>query len=82
MKPDTVGPEVEKLVAALQPGDVLMLENTRFYKGEEKERLGAGPKQMARLGDVYVNGAFGSAHPLPTHRRKASQDSCQRSPVF
>ena len=61
MAPDTVGPEVEKLVAALQPGDVLMLENTRFYKGEEKNDLELA-KQMARLGDVYVNDAFGSAH--------------------
>lgn len=61
MAPDTVGPEVEKLAAALQPGDVLMLENTRFHKGEEKNDLELA-KQMAKLGDVYVNDAFGSAH--------------------
>ncbi len=61
MAPDTVGPEAEKLAAALQPGDVLMLENTRFYKGEEKNDLELA-KQMAKLGDVYVNDAFGSAH--------------------
>ena len=61
MAPDTVGPEVEKIAAALQPGDVLMLENTRFYKGEEKNDLELA-KQMAKLGDVYVNDAFGSAH--------------------
>ena len=61
MAPDTVGPEVEKLAAALQPGNVLMLENTRFYKGEEKNDLELA-KQMAKLGDVYVNDAFGSAH--------------------
>jgi len=61
MAPDTVGPEVEKMAGALQPGDVLMLENTRFYKGEEKNDLELA-KQMARLGDVYVNDAFGSAH--------------------
>ncbi len=61
MAPDTVGPQVEKLAAALQPGHVLMLENTRFYKGEEKNDLDLA-KQMARLGDVYVNDAFGSAH--------------------
>jgi phosphoglycerate kinase len=61
MAPDTVGPEVEKLAAALKPGDVLMLENTRFYKGEEKNDLELA-QQMAKLGDLYVNDAFGSAH--------------------
>ncbi len=61
MAPDTVGPEVEKLAAALKPGDVLMLENTRFYKGEEKNDLELA-QQMAKLGDIYVNDAFGSAH--------------------
>lgn len=61
MAPDCVGAEVEALAAALQPGDVLMLENTRFHKGEEKNDLELAA-QMARLGDVYVNDAFGSAH--------------------
>lgn len=61
MAPDCVGPEVEAMAQALQPGDVLMLENTRFHKGEEKNDLELA-KQMARLGDVYVNDAFGSAH--------------------
>ena len=61
MAPDCVGPEVEALAQALQPGDVLMLENTRFHKGEEKNDLDLA-KQMAALGDVYVNDAFGSAH--------------------
>jgi phosphoglycerate kinase len=49
------------MAKALQPGDVLMLENTRFHKGEEKNDLDLA-KQMAALGDVYVNDAFGSAH--------------------
>ncbi len=49
------------MAAALQPGDVLMLENTRFEKGEEKNDLDLA-QQMAKLGDVYVNDAFGSAH--------------------
>jgi phosphoglycerate kinase len=59
--PDCVGPEVEAMAKALKPGDVLMLENTRFHKGEEKNDLDLA-KQMAALGDVYVNDAFGSAH--------------------
>jgi len=61
MAPDCVGPEVEALAKALQPGDVLMLENTRFHAGEEKNDLDLA-KQMAALADVYVNDAFGSAH--------------------
>ena len=61
MAPDCVGPEVEKLAKALKPGDVLMLENTRFHAGEEKNDLELA-KQMAALGEVYVNDAFGSAH--------------------
>jgi len=61
MAGDCVGPEVEKLAKALKPGEVLMLENTRFHAGEEKNDLDLA-KQMAALADVYVNDAFGSAH--------------------
>jgi phosphoglycerate kinase len=61
MAPDCIGTEVEALARALQPGDVLMLENTRFHKGEEKNDLELA-RQMAALGDLYVNDAFGSAH--------------------
>jgi phosphoglycerate kinase len=61
MAPDTVGPEVEALAKALKPGEVLMLENTRFHKGEEKNDLDLA-KQMAALAEIYVNDAFGSAH--------------------
>jgi len=61
MAPDCVGPDVEKMAKELKAGDVLMLENTRFHKGEEKNDLDLA-KQMAALGDVYVNDAFGSAH--------------------
>ena len=61
MAPDTMGPEVEVMAKELKPGEVLMLENTRFHKGEEKNDLDLA-KQMAALGDVYVNDAFGSAH--------------------
>lgn len=59
--PATVGDEAEAAAAALQPGEVLVLENTRFEKGEEKNDA-ALAEQFARLGDVYVNDAFGSAH--------------------
>lgn len=61
MAADCVGPEVEKMAKALKPGEVLMLENTRFHAGEEKNDLDLA-KQMAALGDVYGNDAFGSAH--------------------
>ncbi len=58
---DTIGVDAQEAVRALQPGHVLLLENTRFYAGEEKgdEDLA---KAMAALGDVYVNDAFGAAH--------------------
>ena len=59
--PDCVGPEVEAMAKAIKPGEVMMLENTRFHAGEEKNDLELA-KQMASLGDVYVNDAFGSAH--------------------
>ena len=58
---DCVGPVAEEAVANLPPGGVLLLENTRFHKGEEKNDLDLA-QQMAKLGDVYVNDAFGSAH--------------------
>ena len=61
MAPDCVGAEVEMMAKALQPGEVLMLENTRFHAGEEKNDSGLA-KQMAALANVYVNDAFGSAH--------------------
>ena len=49
------------MAKALKPGEVLMLENTRFHPGEEKNDMDLA-KAMAALGDVYVNDAFGSAH--------------------
>jgi phosphoglycerate kinase len=59
--PEPVGPEVEKMAKELKPGEVLMLENTRFHAGEEKNDLNLA-RQWAALADVYVNDAFGSAH--------------------
>ena len=59
--PDCVGPEVEKLVAALKNGEVLLLENLRFHAEEEKNDP-AFAQQLAALCDVYINDAFGAAH--------------------
>ena len=58
---DSIGSEVEEAAAALKPGEVLMLENLRFYKEEEAGDEGFA-KKLANLGDVYVNDAFGTAH--------------------
>lgn len=58
---DCVGPAAESAVAGMKDGDVVLLENTRFHKEEEKNDAGfAG--QLASLGDLYVNDAFGTAH--------------------
>jgi len=58
---DCVGPEVEKAVSSLSSGDVLLLENLRFYKEEEKNDSNFARK-LASLADIYVNDAFGTAH--------------------
>jgi phosphoglycerate kinase len=61
LAPDCIGAEVEKMVAALKPGEVLLLENLRFYKEEtDNDPVFAG--QLARLADVYVNDAFAASH--------------------
>ncbi|SNB70049.1 phosphoglycerate kinase [Thermoflexus hugenholtzii] len=61
MAPDCVGPEVEAMAAALQPGQVLLLENLRFHPEEEKNDPEFASR-LARLGDLCVNDAFGAAH--------------------
>lgn len=58
---DCIGEEAIQKAAALQPGQVLLLENLRFYKQEEKGDEGFAEK-LSKLGDVYVNDAFGTAH--------------------
>ncbi len=58
---DCVGPEIEKAARDLQPGQVILLENTRFHK-EEKSNDPEFSKRLASLGEVFVNDAFGSAH--------------------
>jgi phosphoglycerate kinase len=61
ISPETVGPLAEEAAAALKPGEILLLENVRFQPGEEKNDPELS-KQMAALGDIFVNDAFGSAH--------------------
>ncbi|MBU0692034.1 phosphoglycerate kinase [bacterium] len=61
MADDCTGEEVERQAAELKPGETLMLENVRFYAEEEKNDPDFAAK-LARLGDVYVNDAFGSSH--------------------
>ncbi|MCB1232351.1 MAG: phosphoglycerate kinase [Verrucomicrobiae bacterium] len=58
---DCIGDEAEKAVAELNDGEVLLLENVRFYAGEEKNDPEFA-KALASLGDLYVNDAFGTAH--------------------
>jgi len=58
---DSVGAKVEEIVASAQPGDVVLLENLRFYK-EEEAGDEAFAEKLSKLGDVYVNDAFGTAH--------------------
>jgi len=69
---DCIGPKAEAAVAALKDGDVLLLENTRFHKGEE-ENDSAMAGQLAALGDIFVNDAFSAAH-----RAHASTDGVAR----
>jgi phosphoglycerate kinase len=58
---DCIGPGVEASVEALKPGEVLLLENLRFHKGEEKNDP-TFAKALAKLGDLYVNDAFSASH--------------------
>jgi phosphoglycerate kinase len=58
---DCIGPAVEEAVAAMKPGDVVLLENLRFHAEEEKNDP-AFSKELASLGDLFVNDAFGTAH--------------------
>jgi len=59
--PDCIGNEALEMAQALQPGEILLLENLRFYPEEEKGDV-AFAEKLSRLGDVYVNDAFGTAH--------------------
>jgi phosphoglycerate kinase len=61
MAPDVIGAEVEALANHLKPGEILLLENTRYY-GEETKNDPDFSAKLAKLGDIYVNDAFGAAH--------------------
>ncbi|MCF6278806.1 MAG: phosphoglycerate kinase [Flavobacteriaceae bacterium] len=58
---DCIGEKVEKAVAELESGEILLLENLRFYE-EEKEGNLFFAKKLSKLGDIYINDAFGTAH--------------------
>lgn len=61
MAPDCVGPEVQSMAQALQPGEALLLENLRFHSQEEANDSDFA-RELSELADVYVNDAFGAAH--------------------
>src|SRR3954451_4212138 len=61
LQPDCVGAGVESAARALHPGDVILLENLRFHPEEEANDADFA-RQLAALGDIYVNDAFGTAH--------------------
>lgn len=73
---DTVGREAQSAASMLQPGEVLLLENTRFLPGEEANDAGLA-EQMASLGEVFVNDAFGAAH--RAHASTAGIATCMRA---
>jgi len=84
---DCIGAVAEQAVAAMQPGDILCLENTRFHAGEESNSRDFA-KQLAALGDVYVDDAFSVAHRahasveaighlLPTYAGRAMQQELE-----
>ena len=58
---DCIGPKVEQTVSIMKPGDVLLLENVRYYK-EEEANDPAFAEMLAKVADIYVNDAFGAAH--------------------
>ncbi|NIS75562.1 MAG: phosphoglycerate kinase [Deltaproteobacteria bacterium] len=68
---DVLGERVEAEVGSLRPGEVLLLENLRFYDGEEKNDMSFG-KKLASYGDVFVNDAFGTAHRAHASNSSAS----------
>jgi len=70
---DCVGPEVEAAAQAMQPGDVILLENTRFHP-EERANDPEFAQQLAALAEVYVNDAFGAAHRAHASNVGVAQD--------
>ena len=75
---DCVGPEVSVYVSGMAPGAVVLLENVRFYPGEERNDPGLA-KDMASLADIFVNDAFGTAH--RAHASTAGISTYRHTPV-
>ncbi len=61
LAPDSIGEEVERMIGEMKDGEVILLENLRFHEGEEKNDPEYA-RALAKLGDVYINDAFGTAH--------------------
>jgi phosphoglycerate kinase len=61
LAPDCIGPEVEAVISAMEPGNIIMLENVRFHQQEVENELHFA-EQLSRLADVYVNDAFAVSH--------------------
>ena len=61
LAPDCIGPEVKKMIQAMKPGDILLLENLRFHP-EEEENDDAFGQELAELADIYINDAFAVGH--------------------
>ncbi len=77
LAPDCIGPETESLVQSMNEGDVILLENVRFHKAETDDDPEFSA-QLAKLGDLYANDAFGSAHRAhaSTHGVTQHFDTC------
>ncbi len=73
---DCIGQEVEKATSALKPGEIILLENLRFYPAEEDPATDPTfAQKLAKLGDLYVNDAFGTAH-------RAHSSTCTIAKLF
>lgn len=59
--PDCIGEKIEQWTRSMQPGEILLLENLRFHKGEEENDENFA-KELAKLGDIFINDAFGACH--------------------
>ena len=81
MAADVVGPDAQAKAAALQPGQILLLENTRFEKGETKNDP-ALAKAMASLAEVYVSDAFGAVHRADVYKRQIGSMGREKQAVF
>ena len=80
---DCIGEDVKKLASSLKAGDVLLLENLRYHKEEEKNDA-AFAAELASLADIYVNDAFGTAHRAHASTEEIGRASCRErvsSPV-